>query len=86
VIKCRGNERSFWDQTLKDCCTWLFQPKHQGTTAHNAQGYDAQFILRYLVTHDTVKPKLIMNGSKIIMLEAHQVRLIDNNVMFDFQK
>ncbi|XP_053390656.1 uncharacterized protein LOC128553502 [Mercenaria mercenaria] len=66
------------DHTLSSFCTWLFNPKHKGATAiaHNAQGYDAQFILRYLVTHGTVKPKLIMNGSKIIMMEAHGVRLI----------
>ncbi|XP_045210544.2 uncharacterized protein LOC123561948 [Mercenaria mercenaria] len=68
------------DHTLSSFCTWLFNPIHKGATviAHNAQGYDAQFILRYLVTHGTVKPKLIMNGSKIIMMEAHGVRLIDS--------
>ena len=68
------------DRTLADFCTWLFQPLHKGATAiaHNAQGYDAQFILRYLVTQTTMKPELIMNGSKILLLKAYEVRLIDS--------
>ena len=68
------------DNTLKEFCTWLFQPNHKGTTviAHNAQGYDAQFILRYILTHGTTKPELIMKGSKIMMMKAHQVRFIDS--------
>jgi hypothetical protein len=68
------------EKTLADFCTWLFSPEHRGTTAiaHNAQGYDAQFILRYVLTHGTAKPELIMNGSKIILLKVYGVRLIDS--------
>ena len=68
------------ENTLQQFCTWLFLPTHRGSTviAHNAQGYDAQFILRYVVTQGTAKPQLIMNGSKIIQLRVHGIRMIDS--------
>ena len=55
------------EDTLKKFCTWLFSKKHKKSTviAHNARGYDSQFILRYLITNGTIKPEVIMNGSKI---------------------
>ena len=66
--------------TLKEFCTWLFSKSHAGATAiaHNSQGYDAQFILRYLVTYTTVLPEVIMTGSKIIFLKAYNIRLVDS--------
>ena len=67
-------------ETLKDFCAWLFDPLHKGSTAiaHNSQGYDAQFILRHILTHGTVKPEVIMNGSKIIVMEIYKVKFIDS--------
>ena len=68
------------ENTLSEFCDWLFQPIHKGATviAHNAQGYDGQFVLRHIITKSTSKPELIMNGSKIIMLKAYGIRLIDS--------
>lgn len=36
--------------------------------AHNVKAFDCQFILKFLVDEQNVKPKLILNGSKIIMI------------------
>lgn len=68
------------DETLSQFCEWLFDPIHVGTTAiaHNAQGYDAQFILRQVINHGTCKPEVIMNGGKILMMKVYGIRLIDS--------
>ena len=38
--------------------------------AHNAQGFDGQFILKYIAEQDDyrVKPSIILNGTKIILM------------------
>ena len=47
--------------------------------AHNARGFDAQFILRYLVeTAKTQLPTLIMSGTKIITMKAARVVFLDS--------
>ncbi|EFN79227.1 Probable DNA polymerase, partial [Harpegnathos saltator] len=47
--------------------------------AHNASAFDAQFILRYLVeSGNRVEPKLILNGTKIILLTIGQTKFIDS--------
>ncbi|XP_053395625.1 uncharacterized protein LOC128555871 [Mercenaria mercenaria] len=68
------------DNTGAEFCTWLFKPTHKGSTviAHNVQGYDGQFTLRYIVSHTTIKPEVIMNGSKLISLKCHGLRKIDS--------
>ncbi|EFN87191.1 Probable DNA polymerase, partial [Harpegnathos saltator] len=47
--------------------------------AHNAGAFDSQFILRYLVeSNNYVEPKLILNGTKIILLTVGQTKYIDS--------
>ena len=47
--------------------------------AHNASGFDAQFILREIVeTRKDVVPKLILNGRNIIMLQYGRTTFIDS--------
>ena len=67
--------------TLKDFLDWLFECKrHKKATviAHNFSGYDGQFILRHLTQTASYPPKLIMNGSKILSMEAYGLRFIDS--------
>ncbi|XP_053374329.1 uncharacterized protein LOC128546937 [Mercenaria mercenaria] len=68
------------DNTVAEFCSWLFNPTHKGSTviAHNFQVYDGQFILRYIVSYTTAKPEVIMNGSKLISLKCHGLRMIDS--------
>ena len=49
--------------------------------AHNSQGFDAQFIFKYIVEKyekQRVTPSVVMNGSKIILLEILHAKFIDS--------
>ena len=48
--------------------------------AHNAQGFDGQFIFKYLVENhgERVQPTVIMNGSKIVLMQYSNVQFIDS--------
>jgi hypothetical protein len=46
--------------------------------AHNFKGYDGQFILNYLVHTARIKPKVILNDSKILFLEVCGLKFIDS--------
>ncbi|XP_022295019.2 uncharacterized protein LOC111105138 [Crassostrea virginica] len=78
-------------ETLKEFMEWLFQvsPNPQGQAscllhkdaiviAHNFKGYDGQFILNYLVHKVCVTPTVIMNGSKILSMQALDLKFIDS--------
>ena len=48
---------------------------------HNAQEFDAQFIFKYILERYSVKriePSVIMNGSKILLIETANVKFIDS--------
>lgn len=51
-------------ETNEEFCKWLISKEHKNYTciAHNAKGYDSQFILKYCV-ENTIKPFTIYNGS-----------------------
>jgi hypothetical protein len=82
---CQATKRCFvfeGPHTLKDFMDWLLETeaddrgalafKNQDVIviAHNFKGYDGQFICNYLVHTDCIKPKLILNGRKILCMEA----------------
>ncbi|XP_031781023.1 uncharacterized protein LOC116416467 [Nasonia vitripennis] len=49
--------------------------------AHNPQGFDTQFIFKHIVelyTDRPATPSVIMNGSKIILMEIMDVKFIDS--------
>lgn len=46
--------------------------------AHNGQGFDFQFILKYIIEHTKFTPELIMRGTKVILMEIDQIRFIDS--------
>lgn len=46
--------------------------------AHNGQAFDHQFILNYILTSTNIKPKLIMRGTKIILMMIHDIKFIDS--------
>ena len=70
-------------QTLKEFMDWLVRttPHPQGQAsclvhkdaiviAHYFKGYDGQFILNYLVHTWCITPTVIMNGTKILSMQA----------------
>lgn len=46
--------------------------------AHNARAFDAQFILQYIAESQNVEPKIILNGSKIMILTVGHTKFIDS--------
>lgn len=79
VIDYVGNIEVFLDND--SFCKWLINKKHRNYTAiaHNAKGYDTQFILQYCV-ENTLKPYTIYNGTKLNLLQIPGInlRIIDS--------
>ena len=73
------SRHKFFDN--KTFCDWLFAQKYYTAMAHNFKGYDSMFIMSYLVDSFTsidTKPKIIMNGTKVISIKFRNVRIIDS--------
>ena len=66
-------------ETLDEFCKFIFNEEQGGYTfiAHNAKGYDAQFIRNWCI-ENRVKPYCIYNGTKIMYMEVEGVRFIDS--------
>jgi len=63
--KCGQNRHVFKGDTCLDKFGhWLFSQENRGATvlAHNARGFDSQFLLEYLHKQGTVKPKVVTRG------------------------
>ncbi|WP_169716431.1 DNA polymerase [Oceanimonas doudoroffii] len=71
--------RFYGDNCKEEFCDFLFRECHRGTTAiaHNAKGFDAHFIIQWLVSQKRI-PKIIPRGLKILSLEAMGVKIIDS--------
>lgn len=46
--------------------------------AHNSQGFDCQFLLNYFIKKTSHTPKLIMRGTKIILMILANIKFIDS--------
>ncbi|XP_031342339.1 uncharacterized protein LOC116170237 [Photinus pyralis] len=46
--------------------------------AHNASGFDGQFILNYIITHTDLTPELIMRGTKLVTMLLDNVKFLDS--------
>ncbi|PIC13628.1 hypothetical protein B9Z55_027722 [Caenorhabditis nigoni] len=59
---------------------WMFDDKHRGFVfvAHNASGYDGQFILENLIASNKVAPEVCLDGTKLIFLKLNEIRMIDS--------
>ena len=79
--RCGRRRHAFWDDTVGDLLSHLCEPRPWCdriiAIAHNARGFDAQFILdRAILLKWT--PKLILNGQKIICVKIHHVTFLDS--------
>lgn len=66
--RCGKHKHIFYGETcLDDFCKFLFrnEMKHTTAIAHNARGFDAQFIMQYLYK-EGIKPKIITNGMQLL--------------------
>ena len=67
--------------TVKKFCEWLLTKEHQDciVVAHNFQGYDGYFIIKYLNKH-AIKYELILRGAKILSMTIpmFNIKFIDS--------
>ena len=72
-----GNKNTF--ETIDEFCVFIFDEKYKKFTfiAHNAKGYDAQFIRNWCIENN-MKPYCIYNGTKIIYMTVSGRRFIDS--------
>ena len=74
-----GNE--YIHNSIDEFCKFFLNDKFKGYTllAHNSQGYDSQFVLKWLIDQG-MKPFCIYNGAKIMFMEIPKlsIRFIDS--------
>ena len=67
--------------TVKQFCEWLLTKEHQDciVVAHNFQGYDGYFIIKYLV-QNAIKYEHILRGAKILSMTIpmFNIKFIDS--------
>ena len=80
--KCKGVfYKEFLGTGCKEkFCEYLFQKDHKGYTciAHNGKGYDAQFIMRWLIENRRKPSNIIARGLQILSMEVLGMRIIDS--------
>jgi hypothetical protein len=67
-------------------CDWLFEQEYFIAMAHNFKGYDSVFVMNYLIDSFTSidsKPKILLNGTKIISIKFRKVKIIDSYSFID---
>ena len=67
--------------TVKQFCEWLLTKEHQDciVVAHNFQGYDAHFIIKYLI-QNAIKYEHILRGAKVLSMTIpmFNIKFIDS--------
>ena len=67
--------------TVKQFCEWLLTKEHQNciVVAHNFQGYDGYFIIKYLV-QNAIKYDYILRGAKVLSMTIpmFNIKFIDS--------
>ncbi len=79
---CVGEDEVFQFKSEEEFCKWVLSKKHKGYTAiaHNAGGYDIQFIRNYCTKNGILPTKSseIFKGGKLISCKYNGVRFIDS--------
>ena len=67
--------------TVKQFCEWLLTKEHKDciVIAHNFQGYDAYFIIKYLI-QNAIKYEFILRGAKVLSMTIpmFNIKFIDS--------
>jgi hypothetical protein len=77
---CGQSEHVFEGENCRDeFCAWLFSEQNRGATAiaHNAKGYDAQFLSQYLIK-EALTPTVLSKGLEFMSLKFGGIRVIDS--------
>jgi len=79
--RCGKRRHSFWDDPIGDLLSYLCEPRpwvdKVVAIAHNAKGFDSQFILNRAILMKW-KPELILNGLKIVSMKIEHMLFIDS--------
>lgn len=84
VSQYHDNPEPIIHHNLDEFCQWLFRKEHTNYTviAHNAKGYDNQFIMKYIYNQTSYKPFVVYAGSKIMTMsiktKGMNIRFIDS--------
>ena len=69
------------EDTVKEFCQWLLTPEHKGciVVAHNFQGYDGYFIIKFL-NENAIHYEIIYRGAKSLsmIIPMFNIRFIDS--------
>ncbi len=79
-IVFRPAEDGTFYEVLNQFCDFLFKPIFDGFTciAHNGQGYDFQFILKWALDNNKVPTNVVRTGQKLKHMVIEGVRFIDS--------
>ena len=81
-VDCVVRQRVFRNDPVKRFMDYVMEVKKRYQTvcvvAHNGQGFDFQFLLKYMYSDTKFSPKLITRGTKIILMEFDNVRFVDS--------
>ncbi|XP_054276408.1 uncharacterized protein LOC128995419 [Macrosteles quadrilineatus] len=81
-IACKNRTRVFKSEPVTQFMDYVMQVrknfKDVCVIAHNGQGFDFQFLLKYVLEDTKFTPKLVMRGTKVILMEIDNVRFVDS--------
>lgn len=79
---CTIRQRVFRENPVAKFMDYVIEIKKKFSSvcviAHNGQGFDFQFLLKYIYSDTKYSPKLISRGTKIILMEFDNVRFVDS--------
>ncbi|XP_054272493.1 uncharacterized protein LOC128992778 [Macrosteles quadrilineatus] len=81
-MACKNRTRVFNSEPVTQFMDYVMQVrknfKDVCVIAHNGQGFDFQFLLKYVLEDTKFTPKLVMRGTKVILMEIDNVRFVDS--------
>ncbi|XP_054279219.1 uncharacterized protein LOC128997605 [Macrosteles quadrilineatus] len=81
-MACKNRTRVFKSEPVTQFMDYVMQVrktfKDVCVIAHNGQGFDFQFLLKYVLEDTKFTPKLVMRGTKVILMEIDNVRFVDS--------
>ncbi|XP_054257051.1 uncharacterized protein LOC128982036 [Macrosteles quadrilineatus] len=81
-MACKNRTRVFSSEPVTQFMDYVMQVRRNFkdvcVIAHNGQGFDFQFLLKYVLEDTKFTPKLVMRGTKVILMEIDNVRFVDS--------
>lgn len=79
---CSLRQRVFKENPVNRFMNYVMEERKKYETvcaiAHNGQSFDFQFLLKYIYEETKFTPNIISRGTKIILMEADNVRFVDS--------